>query len=86
MGKGCDFLVLDDGTIFNGKGFGAPPPRVDELDDNRLLRFSGEVVFNTGMTGYHEILTDPSYTGQIVTMTYPHIGNYGNDSAWSEGG
>jgi carbamoyl-phosphate synthase small subunit len=56
--------------------FGADP------DDNS----GGEVVFNTGMSGYHEILTDPSYTGQIVTMTYPHIGNYGDDPAWSEGG
>jgi len=58
-------LALADGTIFTGTAFGA---------DGEL---SGEVVFNTSMTGYQEILTDPSYCGQIVTMTYPQIGNYG---------
>ena len=58
-------LALEDGTIFTGRGFGAPGTR------------SGEVVFNTAMTGYQEILTDPSYCQQIVTLTYPHIGNYG---------
>lgn len=58
-------LVLEDGTIFCGKSFGA---------DGEV---EGEVVFNTGMTGYQEILTDPSYSGQIITMTYPLIGNYG---------
>ena len=47
---------------------------------------AGEVVFNTGMAGYHEILTDPSYSGQIIVMTYPHIGNYGTDEAWTEYG
>jgi len=69
-------LVLEDGSVFPGIGFGSDP------GDSS----GGEVVFNTGMSGYHEILTDPSYTGQIVTMTYPHIGNYGDDPAWSEGG
>ncbi|MFZ5825706.1 MAG: glutamine-hydrolyzing carbamoyl-phosphate synthase small subunit [Bacillota bacterium] len=59
------YLVLEDGSVFAGEGFGA----VTEL--------TGEVVFNTGMTGYQEVLTDPSYCGQIVTMTYPLIGNYG---------
>jgi len=59
------YLVLEDGSLFAGEGFGA----IGEL--------VGEVVFNTGMTGYQEILTDPSYYGQIVTMTYPLIGNYG---------
>ncbi|MBI4825945.1 MAG: glutamine-hydrolyzing carbamoyl-phosphate synthase small subunit [Nitrospirae bacterium] len=59
------FLVLSDGTVFEGRGFGA----VGET--------YGEVVFNTSMTGYQEILTDPSYKGQIVVMTYPQIGNYG---------
>ncbi|MEQ6375262.1 glutamine-hydrolyzing carbamoyl-phosphate synthase small subunit [Bacillaceae bacterium S4-13-58] len=59
------WLVLEDGTIFKGKAFGA--------DTDQW----GEVVFNTGMTGYQEILTDPSYCGQILTMTYPLIGNYG---------
>jgi carbamoyl-phosphate synthase small subunit len=58
-------LLLEDGKIFEGEHFGASGTAV------------GEVVFNTGMTGYQEILTDPSYKGQIVTMTYPHIGNYG---------
>jgi carbamoyl-phosphate synthase small subunit len=58
-------LILEDGNIFVGEGFGS-----DKV-------MSGEVVFNTGMTGYQEILSDPSYCGQIVTMTYPLIGNYG---------
>ncbi|MUK89510.1 glutamine-hydrolyzing carbamoyl-phosphate synthase small subunit [Ornithinibacillus sp. L9] len=58
-------LVLEDGTIFVGDGFGS----------DRSI--SGEVVFNTSMTGYQEIITDPSYCGQIVTLTYPLIGNYG---------
>jgi len=59
------FLVLADGTVFEGRGFGAEGETI------------GEVVFNTSMTGYQEILTDPSYRGQIVCMTYPLIGNYG---------
>ena len=71
---GC--LVLEDGSVFTGKIFGADPGDLSE----------GEVVFNTGMSGYHEILTDPSYTGQIVTMTYPHIGNYGDTAGWNESG
>ena len=58
-------LALEDGTVFAGQSFGA----TGEVD--------GEVCFNTSMTGYQEILTDPSYRGQIVTMTYPEIGNYG---------
>ena len=58
-------LALADGTVFEGRSFGA---------DGELF---GEVVFNTSMTGYQEILTDPSYCGQIVAMTYPLIGNYG---------
>jgi carbamoyl-phosphate synthase small subunit len=58
-------LALADGTVFRGKGIGASGSSV------------GEVVFNTAMTGYQEILTDPSYARQIVTLTYPHIGNYG---------
>jgi carbamoyl-phosphate synthase small subunit len=59
------YVVLKDGTVFAGFGFGAT---------GRVL---GEVVFNTGMTGYQEITTDPSYHGQMVTFTYPMIGNYG---------
>ncbi|MBS7327727.1 MAG: carbamoyl-phosphate synthase small subunit, partial [Oxalobacter sp.] len=58
-------LALADGTIFRGYSIGASGET------------TGEVVFNTSMTGYQEILTDPSYTGQIVTLTYPHIGNVG---------
>ena len=61
-------LALEDGTVFNGVSVGA---------DGRTL---GEVVFNTAMTGYQEILTDPSYYRQIVTLTYPHIGNVGTNS------
>src|SRR3954452_2832274 len=61
-------LALECGTVFTGRAFGAR----GEVD--------GEVVFNTSMTGYQEILTDPSYHGQIVTMTYPLIGNYGVNS------
>ncbi|MBN1687311.1 MAG: glutamine-hydrolyzing carbamoyl-phosphate synthase small subunit [Spirochaetales bacterium] len=81
------FLVLDDGSVYRGKSFGYQAPRAGELDTIDLNEKSaGEVVFNTGMTGYCEILTDPSYTGQIVVMTYPMIGNYGTDDGWSEGG
>ena len=87
MGKGKDFLVLDDGTVYRGSAFGAIPPKPSQLSGEALpVRFSGEIVFNTGMTGYHEVLTDPSYTGQMIMMTYPHGGNYGDDSRWSETG
>ncbi len=58
-------LALEDGTVFEGRAFGA------------LTERSGEVVFNTSLTGYQEIFTDPSYSGQIVVLTYPQIGNYG---------
>ena len=58
-------LILESGEIFHGEGFGAQ------------LETEGEVVFNTGMTGYQELISDPSYCGQIVCMTYPLIGNYG---------
>ncbi len=64
-------LVLEDGTVFHGRSIGAEGQTV------------GEVVFNTAMTGYQEILTDPSYLRQIVTLTYPHIGNTGvNSEDW----
>ncbi|MCC5855925.1 MAG: glutamine-hydrolyzing carbamoyl-phosphate synthase small subunit [Idiomarina sp.] len=73
-------LVLADGTVFHGRAIGADGQTV------------GEVVFNTAMTGYQEILTDPSYAEQIVTLTYPHIGNYGttpedaeSNSVWAKG-
>ncbi|WP_174784872.1 glutamine-hydrolyzing carbamoyl-phosphate synthase small subunit [Erwinia amylovora] len=65
-------LVLEDGTQFHGRAIGATGSAV------------GEVVFNTSMTGYQEILTDPSYSRQIVTLTYPHIGNVGTNSADEE--
>ena len=65
-------LALEDGRIFEGVSFGAQGER------------AGEVVFNTGMTGYQEVLTDPSYKGQIVAMTYPLIGNYGVNDADAE--
>ncbi|MGZ8662584.1 MAG: carbamoyl-phosphate synthase domain-containing protein, partial [Actinomycetota bacterium] len=58
-------LVLEDGSAFRGQAFGAEGETF------------GEAVFNTGMAGYQEVLTDPSYAGQIVAMTYPHQGNYG---------
>ncbi len=81
------FLVLDDGTVFPGEACGASAPAPQTLEPGtEPLRAAGEVVFNTGMCGYHEILTDPSYTGQIVTMTYPMIGNYGDDAEWDEVG
>src|SRR5205085_5994814 len=60
-------LVLADGTVFWGRGFGAAAQAV------------GEVCFNTSITGYQEILTDPSYAGQIITFTFPHIGNVGSN-------
>ncbi len=58
-------LALEDGRYFTGLAFGASGTTV------------GELVFNTSMTGYQEVLTDPSYAGQIITLTYPEIGNYG---------
>ena len=67
-------LALEDGTVFAGTSIGAE----GEVD--------GEVCFNTSMTGYQEILTDPSYRGQIVTMTYPQIGNYGVNAEDVESG
>ena len=65
-------LALEDGRIFQGRGYGATGERF------------GEVVFNTSLSGYQEILTDPSYAGQIVILTYPHIGNYGVNPLDSE--
>ena len=59
------FLILEDGTVFKGTSIGS---------DREVI---SEIVFNTSMTGYLEVLTDPSYAGQAVTMTYPLIGNYG---------
>jgi len=65
-------LALEDGRVFRGRGYGASGERF------------GEVVFNTSLSGYQEILTDPSYAGQIVVLTYPHIGNYGTNPLDSE--
>jgi carbamoyl-phosphate synthase small subunit len=65
-------LALEDGRIFRGKGYGAP------------VESAGEVVFNTSLTGYQEIFTDPSYAGQIVVLTNPHIGNYGTTPSDAE--
>ena len=66
-------LVLCDGEVFEGEAVGAPAAAA-----------SGEVVFNTVMSGYQEVITDPSYAGQIIAFTYPHIGNYGTNPADSE--
>jgi carbamoyl-phosphate synthase small subunit len=65
-------LALEDGTVFEGISFGAPVER------------TGEVVFNTAITGYQEVFTDPSYSGQIVILTYPQIGNYGANDGDNE--
>lgn len=65
-------LALEDGSVFEGKSFGAPTER------------SGEVVFNTAITGYQEVFTDPSYSGQIIILTNPQIGNYGTSSEDNE--
>src|SRR5712692_10734589 len=65
-------LALEDGRVFRGKGYGAKG------------ECSGEVVFNTSITGYQEIFTDPSYAGQIVVLTNPEIGNYGTNPEDSE--
>jgi len=62
-------LVLEDGSNYEGKNFGCEGTSF------------GEIVFNTSMTGYEEIITDPSYAGQIITFTYPEIGNYGTNKA-----
>lgn len=81
------YLVLANGSVYPGEGFGAPAQTVNLLKSGvKTYARAGEVVFNTAMTGYHEVLTDPSYTGQIVMMTYPHMGNYGISDAWDESG
>src|SRR5450756_904433 len=67
-------LALEDGRVFRGKGYGAKG------------ECSGEVVFNTAITGYQEIFTDPSYAGQIVVLTNPQIGNYGANESDCESG
>lgn len=67
-------LYLEDGTVFMGKAVG------------RNGVTAGELVFNTSMTGYQEILTDPSYRGQVITFCYPYIGNYGVNQDFSQSG
>ena len=67
-------LALEDGRVFRGKGYGARG------------ECYGEVVFNTSITGYQEIFTDPSYAGQLVCLTYPHIGNVGANPFDNEAG
>src|SRR5436853_3270596 len=67
-------IALEDGRFFEGRSFGGTGTRI------------GEICFNTSMTGYQEVLTDPSYRGQIVAMTYPLIGNYGTNSLDQESG
>ncbi len=74
-GISASALVLADGSVFEGEHIGARPAGAPA---------SGEVVFNTALTGYQEVLTDPSYAGQVITFTYPHIGNYGTADADSE--
>ncbi|MDP9373486.1 MAG: carbamoyl phosphate synthase small subunit, partial [Chloroflexota bacterium] len=72
--RGNAVLALEDGRLFHGEPFGAP------------VEAGGEVVFTTSMTGYQEVATDPSFNGQLVTFTYPLIGNYGvtpaDDESW----
>lgn len=84
------YVILADGTEYVGHAFGGAAPTAVELAGDaglaRRLSAVGECVFNTAMSGYVEVMTDPSYTGQIVAMTYPHVGNYGVDRAWSEAG
>jgi carbamoyl-phosphate synthase, small subunit len=75
------YLLLSDGTRFAGRGFGCEAPLIS---DAGISIPAGELVFNTSMTGYGKILTDPSYNGQLVLMTYPLIGNYGIDISKSE--
>ena len=77
-------LVLEDGQVYPGWLFGAEPGSVAGEPGRRPGE--GEVVFNTCMTGYQEILTDPSYAGQMIVMTYPLIGNYGVNAADPESG
>lgn len=79
------YLILADGTSYPGYGVGAPVPTIPQMLGMDITRIPcGEVVFNTTMGAYQEILTDPSYAGQMVAMTCVHIGNYGTDPAWNE--
>ncbi|XP_060085206.1 carbamoyl-phosphate synthase small chain-like [Ylistrum balloti] len=80
-------LLLEDGTCFLGRQFASPPMQVEDLSTKIAQSEAshiGEVIFTTSMSGYVEVLSDPSYIGQLVCMTYPMIGNYGVDSSWFE--
>lgn len=88
-------LILSSGRVFFGKSFGMTPPTLGEFSTILIQsknkgraagNFAGELVFNTAMTGYVEVLSDPSFSGQLICMTYPHIGNYGVEVNWSESG
>ncbi len=70
--QGSAYVLLEDGTRFDGDAVGAPGP------------VTGEVVFTTGMSGYQESMSDPSFARQLITFTYPHIGNYGVSAAGME--
>src|ERR1700709_904933 len=74
MGDATAYVLLEDGTRFDGEACAAEGHAV------------GEVVFTTGMSGYQESITDPSFAGQLITFTYPHIGNYGASSEAMEAG
>jgi carbamoyl-phosphate synthase small subunit len=76
-GEGVATLALETGECFRGRLFGGASPGGLGREDPSPAPVGGEVVFHTGMTGYQEILTDPSYAGQIIVFTAPHIGNYG---------
>jgi carbamoyl-phosphate synthase small subunit len=75
MDAATAYVLLEDGTRFDGEACGADPTR----------HAVGEVVFTTGMSGYQESMTDPSFAGQLIAFTYPHIGNYGASARrWSQ--
>jgi carbamoyl-phosphate synthase small subunit len=78
-------LILADGTVYCGKCFGRQAPSYGQLMDMSYQEAPvGELVFNTTMGAYHEIITDPSYAGQSIVMTSVHIGNYGMDDSWNQ--
>lgn len=84
------YLALENGSVFPGLAFGGAALSLGDIrsggDLLNCYAAVGEAVFNTAMSGYHEVLTDPSYTGQLIVLTYPHAGNYGDDDDWGEGG
>lgn len=85
----CTALILSSKQVYYGNYFGYPPLTLAEFSkriSHTTPHASGELVFNTAMSGYVEVLSDPSFYEQLVCMTYPHIGNYGVDLSWSESG